>query len=136
MPVIMGRKTFESLGKPLNGRTNIVVTGNTGWKADGVWVAGNLEEAIDKAKTIKTREIFIIGGGSIYQSALPLVSRLYLTRVNTRVENADTWFPAWMEPEWDLLWEHSFKKDAKHLFDYSFQCLERRNHKGREAGKS
>jgi dihydrofolate reductase len=125
MPVIMGRKTFESLGKPLTGRTNIVITRNPDWKASDVLVAGEMGEAIALAGNLKTREIFIIGGGSIYEAALPLASRLYITRVFTRVENADTWFPQWQEKEWEMKWEQAFGRDEKHPFDYSFQCWER-----------
>jgi len=125
MPVIMGRKTFESLGKPLTGRTNIVISRNPDWQANGVLSAGNISEAIEIAKGLQTREIFIIGGGSIYETALPLANRLYITRVFTSVEDADTWFPKWQAKEWEMKWEQAFGKDEKHAFDYSFQCWER-----------
>jgi len=125
MPVIMGRKTFESLGKPLQGRTNIVITNNVSWKKVGLWVANSIESALELAKTLQTHEIFIIGGGTIYASSLPLANRVYLTRVHTKIEHADTWFPSLPENEWKLVWERPFKADEKHLFDYSFQCWER-----------
>jgi dihydrofolate reductase len=125
MPVIMGRKTFESLGKPLPGRTNIVITQNTSWHQEGVWVANSIENAIEQAQTLQTNEIFIIGGGTIYASSLPLVNRVYLTRVYTKIDDADTWFPPLPENEWELKWERPFTADEKHLFDYSFQCWER-----------
>jgi dihydrofolate reductase len=125
MPVIMGRKTFESMGKPLQGRTNIVVTQNKEWKCDGVLTAGSLNEAIDKAFSLEVKEIFIIGGGTIYAAALPLANRVYITRVHTLLPYADTWFPALPEKEWQLQWARPFVKDAKHPFDYSFQCWER-----------
>jgi dihydrofolate reductase len=125
MPVIMGRKTFESLGKPLPGRTNIVITQNPSWQHEGVWVANSIESAIQQAQTLQTNEIFIIGGGSIYASSLSLVNRVYLTRVHTRIDNADTWFPELPAGEWKLEWERPFSADEKHPFDYSFQCWER-----------
>lgn len=125
MPVIMGRKTFESLGKPLTGRTNIVISRNPDWQANGVLSAGNISEAIEIAKGLQTREIFIIGGGSIYETALPLTNRLYITRVFTSVEDADTWFPKWQAKEWEMKWEQAFGNDEKYAFDYSFQCWER-----------
>ena len=95
-PVIMGRKTFESilgyLGKPLPERTNIVVTRNTEYKYEGVTVMQNLEDAIVYAKTLDTEEIHIGGGSDIYTQALPYVTRLYLTIVDDEPE-ADTFFP-------------------------------------------
>ena len=125
MPVIMGRKTFESLGIPLTGRTNIVISRSPDLWADEALVAGDFQEALRMAKGLHTKEIFVIGGGSIYKAALPLVNRMYITRVFTKVENADTWFPEWQGEGWEMKWEHAFGKDEKHLFDYSFQCWER-----------
>lgn len=125
MPVIMGRKTFESMGKPLPGRTNIVITRNPEWTVPGVLIAANLDQAIELAGELATREVFIIGGGSIYREALPLINRIYITRVYTKIEEADTWFPQWDEREWELKWEQAFVADDTHRFDYSFQCWER-----------
>lgn len=97
-PVIMGRKTFESivsiLGKALPGRTNIVVTRDTDWKFDGVVVAHSLEDALTKAKEIDGEEIFIGGGSQIYAQALPYVDRLYLTLIDDDKEG-DTLFPSY-----------------------------------------
>ena len=126
MPIIMGRKTFESLGKPLPGRTNIVVTTNKDWKHEGVWEAQNLEEAIKLAGSLRTNEIFIIGGGTIYEAALHLATRVYLTRVDTKIEAADTWFPDLKPIEWEIVSDKPFETDEKHPFGYSFQCWERR----------
>ncbi len=125
MPIIMGRKTFESVGKPLQGRTNIVITGNATWQHEGVLKAESVVAAIEMAKSLETREIFIVGGGSVYAEALPLVNRVYLTRISTTLPAADTWFPQLQEDEWEIKWERSFYADEKHAFDYSFQCWER-----------
>ncbi len=125
MPVIMGRKTFESVGKPLPGRTNIVITANKNWQSEGVMVADSLADSIEKAALLQTKEIFIVGGGSVYAEALPLVNRVYLTRVGTTLSLADTWFPDLPYSEWEMKWERAFKADEKHAFDYSFQCWER-----------
>ena len=130
MPVIMGRKTFDSMGKPLTGRTNIVVTQNKDWNQEGVWTAGSLDEAIEQAFSLEVREIFIIGGGSLYATALPLANRVYLTRVHTKLADADTWFPLLPDTEWSIEWERPFLKDEKHPYDYSFQCWERIGRKG------
>ncbi|PIR97742.1 MAG: hypothetical protein COT89_03130 [Candidatus Colwellbacteria bacterium CG10_big_fil_rev_8_21_14_0_10_42_22] len=91
-PIIMGRKTYESIGRPLPGRTNIVVSKNKGFKAEGCLIFGSLEEAIDEAKRLDIDEIFIIGGGEIYKQTLPLADKLYLTLVEDEME-ADTYFP-------------------------------------------
>jgi len=103
-PVIMGRKTFESivavLGKALPGRTNIVVTRDSSWAYPEVLVAHSLEEAIEKAKELDAEEIFIGGGGQIYQQALPYIDRLYLTLIEDDKEG-DSYFPAY---------EHLFTK--------------------------
>src|SRR5258708_7509586 len=88
-PLIMGRKTFESIGKPLPGRTNIVITRNKDFKADGCFVVSSLKEAIEKAKD--DSEIFIFGGGEIFREALPIVNKIYMTRIHHHFEG-DTYF--------------------------------------------
>lgn len=103
-PLIMGRKTFESIGRPLPGRTNIVVTRQAGYAPDGVNVVASLDEAIGIAKAQATRdgvdEIFINGGGEIYRQAMPLAERLYITHVDAEPEG-DTNFPDISASEWD-----------------------------------
>lgn len=89
--VIMGRKTFESIGRPLQGRKNIVVSRQPDYSAEGVLVAGSLPEALQLAEG--HGEIFICGGGEIYQQALPCAARIYLTRVDCEIDG-DTYFPA------------------------------------------
>jgi dihydrofolate reductase len=121
--VIMGRKTFESVNKPLPGRLNIVVTRDVNWKADQVMVAGSIEEAIKMAKDQHFKEIFIIGGGEIYQQSMPLVQRQYITRVHTHIDG-DTFFPPLDTAKWDLIAKEDFSKDEKHAFDYSFEKWE------------
>ncbi len=102
-PIIMGRLTYESIGKPLPGRTNIVVTRDSAWQADGVERASDLAEALAIAKKIaddaKLEEVMIIGGATIYSEALPQADRLYLTRVHTQVEG-DAFFPELDLNEW------------------------------------
>lgn len=92
-PVIMGRKTFESIGKPLSGRTNIVISSNPQYSPVGVVVANALDEALEAAKKAPGHEeIFIIGGGSLYEQAIARADRLYLTVVDATAA-ADTFFP-------------------------------------------
>lgn len=124
-PIIMGRKTFESVGKPLPGRQNIVITRQPDYKQEGVWVVPSIAAAIDKARTFEGPEMFITGGTEIFKQALPLVQRVYLTRIHTIVEG-DAYFPVIHEPEWTLVKEDAHQPDEKHKYAYSFQVWERR----------
>jgi len=90
--VIMGEKTFESLGKPLSNRTNIVISDNPNYNPQNVIIVGSIGESLEKAKKIEKEEIFICGGGSIYRQFMPLADKLYLTVVEGNFE-ADTFFP-------------------------------------------
>ncbi len=125
MPVIMGRKTFESVNKPLPGRTNIVITRQAGWKAAGVKVATDLQDALKKADETNCKEAFIIGGGEIYKWAMSIADKIYLTRVHTQLE-ADTFFPVINEEEWELVSNEDFEKDEKHQYSYTFQKWQRK----------
>lgn len=125
LPVIMGRKTFESLGKPLAGRTNIVITRKQDWQAPGAIVVNSLEKALAAAADTDAKEASVIGGGEIYAQALPVAQRIYLTRVHTSLEG-DTWFPEFSEKEWELLSNLDFPADEKHAYAYSFQVWGRR----------
>ena len=122
-PVIMGRKTFESIGcKPLPGRTNIVVS-RSRLLADGIVWAASIEAAIESAKkdAAKTRqaEIMICGGGQIYADALPLTDRLYLTIIHRDIENGDAFFPELDESKW--------RETARENYEeYSFVTMERK----------
>ena len=99
-PIIMGRKTFlaivESLGRPLSGRTNIVVTRNKDFAYDGVMIVHSLEEAIEKAQSLDQNEIFIGGGGELYKEALPFADKLYLTLIDD-IKEGDVFFPPYGE---------------------------------------
>jgi len=92
-PIIMGRKTFESIGRSLPGRTNIIITRNPDFKAEGCIVVGSLEEAIKKASELDN-EIFIGGGGEIYKQSFPYIHKIYLTLVDSNAEG-DVFFPDW-----------------------------------------
>lgn len=124
MPVIMGRKTYESLGKPLAGRTNIVMTRDTKWSANGTQVASNMEEAMNAAAATDAKEVFVIGGGEIFKQVLPQADRVYLTRVHTQLEG-DAFFPELPPSEWKLLTQLDFEADEKHKYGYSFQVWQR-----------
>ncbi len=126
MPVVMGRKTFESFRKNLSGRFNIVISKQTDWKADRVTVTGSLDEALQKAKETNCKEIFVIGGGQIYKQSIEVANRIYMTRVHTVIEDADTFFPAIDESKWKMISTEDHTKDEKHAYDYSFQIWEKK----------
>lgn len=101
-PVVMGRKTFESIGRPLPGRHNIVMTRDAGWRAEGITLAANLAEAI-AAAGMEPRtfgEIMVIGGGAVYAQALPLADRIELTEIDLEPQG-DTFFPQLNADQWD-----------------------------------
>lgn len=119
-PVIMGRTTYESLGKPLPGRTNIVVSRQTDLKIEGCQVVHSITEAVDQAKKLDNEEIFIIGGGKIYEQAIDLANRLYLTVVDATAP-ADTFFPDYSK--FTKIISHQ-KRNGKNL-NYRFYVLEK-----------
>jgi dihydrofolate reductase len=124
LPVIMGRKTYEALGKPLGGRFNIVITSNRDFKAKGVEIVSNLTDAIAAAEVMKANEIMIIGGGQVYKESLPVANRVYLTRVHAELEG-DTFFPQLNTAEWKLVNQHDVTKDEKHAYDFTFETWDR-----------
>ena len=124
MPVIMGRNTYESLDKPLPGRINIVVTTNPTWQREGVSVAHNIQDAIDKGCEADCNEIFIIGGGEIFKQSMNIATRIFLTRVHTIIEG-DTFYPAFDKTIWKLISEDPHPADEKHAFAYTFQLWEK-----------
>lgn len=129
MPIVMGRKTYESIGKPLPGRTNIIVTRNQEWSADGVRTVHSLEEAFALAESIAEidgrSELMIIGGDQIYKAALPLVDRMYLTEVHAHVEG-DAYFPTFDKDEWNIVGCENFDAVDPNPYDYSFVVLDRK----------
>ena len=124
MPVLMGRKTFESLGKALPGRKNIVITRQTGWAAPGAVSVASIEDGLFVAKETDAREVMVIGGGEIYRALFDRAKRIYLTRVEAEPE-ADTYFPAIDPKHWYLVSQKNHEADEKNSFNYSFQIWER-----------
>lgn len=126
MPVIMGRKTFESLsGKPLNGRLNIVVSRQSNWSAEGVIKAESIEAALTIAANNHYKEAYIIGGGELYAASIAIADKIYLTKVETVIEG-DTFFPSIDLTQWQLKAEECHPIDQKHAYAYRFQCWEKR----------
>jgi dihydrofolate reductase len=124
MPVVMGRKTFESLRKALPGRKNIVISRQPGWKADGVITVKNIDDAMFVARETDAKEVMVIGGGEIYKALFEKARRIYLTRVEAEPE-ADTFFPPIKQGEWNLISQQNYEADEKNAFNYSFQVWER-----------
>ncbi|MCK7556702.1 dihydrofolate reductase [Chitinophaga sedimenti] len=126
MPIIMGRKTFESMGgSPLKGRPNIVITRQPDFAPEGVEVVNSISKAIDKALVYDTKEIFITGGTEIFVQSLPAVNRIYLTRVHAKVEG-DAYFPDINALEWKLVKADKHEADEKHAYAYTFEVWERK----------
>jgi dihydrofolate reductase len=121
-PVLMGRKTFESIGRPLPGRTNLVLTRTAGWSAPGVSVVPDLEAAIRAAGSAP--ELVIAGGAQVYALALPRATRIYLTRIHA-VLAGDTRLPEFADSEWRETSRELHPIDARHLYAMSFVTLER-----------
>ena len=128
MPVIMGRKTYESMrSEPLPGRFNFVITRRQNWDPQNanVRVAASLEEAIRLAGVTDCKEVFVAGGGQIYAEALPVADRIYLTRVHA-VLDGDAYFPAFSDSEWELVSNLDRPADERHAYAYSFQVWQRK----------
>jgi len=129
--IIMGQKTYESIGKLLPNRTTIIISNDPEFKAPyGAYVARSIEHSLDVVEyystmyTRKEQEIFIVGGGSIYKQFLPYATKLYLTRINVDIEG-DTYFPNISEDEWSIISKETHEKDEKNEYDYTFEVYER-----------
>ncbi len=122
-PIIMGRKTYESIGKPLPNRTNIVISRKNDWFEEGILIVGSIKEAVKFAKKID-EEVFVIGGGNIYEQTIDLADKLEVTLVDA-VLDADTFFPKINEKIWQKTNEERHQKDEKNEFDFCFQTFER-----------
>ncbi len=122
--VIMGQKTYESMGKPLPNRKNIVVTRNKDFKAEGVEISYSLEDTIESFKD-SPEEIFVIGGGEIYKQTINNADRLYITHVNATFPDADTFFPEIIPIVWNEVSHEEHKADSRHAFDYTFSTYEK-----------
>lgn len=126
--IIMGRKTFDSIGRPLPNRTNIVISRNPEFNVDGVKVVSTLDEAIELAKAVNEingiDEIMVIGGATIYELTLPLADRLYLTHVHAKVEG-DAYFPEVDFSSWHEVERADYSASETNPYDYSFVVYEK-----------
>jgi dihydrofolate reductase len=116
-PIIMGRKTYQSIGKLLPGRKNIIITRNEDFKIEGAEIYQSLNAAISKCDSEK---VFVIGGAEIYTLAMPMIKELYITIVKNKFD-ADTFFSKINTSQFNLVWEECHEADEKNKFDYCFQ---------------
>lgn len=124
-PIIMGRKTYESIGRPLPGRLNIVISRQSHLDLpQGVMHANNLDDAFEIAANEPVDEVMVIGGGNIYEQALARVDRIYLTQVDVDIEG-DVFFPEFDTTQWRQLSCEQHEKDEQHAYAYSFNVYER-----------
>ena len=121
-PIVMGRKTHESIGRPLPGRENIIITRDKTYQAEGCTVLNSIDEIFEHCKD--DEEVMITGGSEIYKHTLEQATRLYLTEVHTEVEG-DTFFPDFDRKEWKEVAREAFTADERNDFDYSFVLLEK-----------
>jgi dihydrofolate reductase len=131
--LIMGRKTYESIGRPLPGRTSIVLTRDPEFAPDGVTVVRDFEAALDAARATGDDEAFVFGGASLYAMALAVADHLYLTRVHAEVAG-DVRFPSFDGSRWRLVMEERHGADERHCYAFTFQKLDRIDRSIDEAG--
>ena len=120
--VIMGRKTFDSIGRPLPKRENIVITRQVDWEAEGCIRAGNLDQAIRLASS---DPVYVIGGGEIYAQAMQLADRMIITHVDTEISDADTFFPQVDETQWKISGQRTHEADERNRFSMVFTEYEK-----------
>lgn len=126
-PILMGRRTYDSIGRPLPGRDNLVLTRARDWRAEGVTVVHSVDEALQRAAS--SAELVVIGGAQVYQLALPLARRIYLTHVLADVDG-DTFFPPFTHSEWRDIECSEHAADERHAYPMKFVTLERRGTRG------
>lgn len=122
--IVMGRKTFDSIGKPLPGRTNLVLSRSDRAPIEGVFAFSDLAEAENWARDRATEELFVIGGEAVYREALPRADRIFLTRVHAEPEG-DVFFPEIDAARWRCTRREEHPSDERHAFDFAFETWER-----------
>ena len=125
-PVLMGRKTFESLGKPLPKRLNIVLSRHEQNLPEGVLQFKSYHDAVEFLEKENTEELCIIGGGVVFADTINSVNQIFLTRVHTVLENGEVFFPNIDNNIWEKTWEEYHPKDEKHEFDFTFEQYSRK----------
>jgi len=124
--IIMGRQTYESIGRPLSSRINIVITRNAYYLSTGCLIAHSVEEALSIAADHGETEAFIIGGAQLYQSTVELWDKIYLTTVECKVDGADAYFPSVDWNEWELISSDPFLPDEKNKMPFRFEVFKKK----------
>ena len=122
----MGRKTYETIGKPLSGRTMIIVTKNPTYLQKGCIVVNSIEEAIREAERNNQKEVFIIGGGEIFKQSIVIANKIYLTNVHTNTD-ADVFFPKIDKSFWKIIWSEEIARDEIDEYESDYKILVRNN---------
>lgn len=124
--VIHGRKSYEAIGKPLPNRSNIIVTRDRSYEAEGCFVTHSVDEAISLAQRLEQKgEIFILGGAEIYRQSLDLVDRMYISHVDAEFPDAHAHFPSYDESDWEQINYCSFPKNERNEYAFEFAIYER-----------
>ena len=123
-PILMGRMTWDAIGKALPGRLNMVLTRNSEWRGHGAMRVVSLDEALKIASTMETDELMVIGGAELYRQALPRARRIHLTRIHAEPWG-DTLFPDLEPGEWQEIERSEYASDERNAFDMTFLTLER-----------
>lgn len=124
--IVMGRKTFESIGRPLPNRKNIILTQNKKYEQDKCLIINNIQDVLNLAQSKPHYEIFVIGGAQIYKQFLEHADRLYITEVDTKIEDLDAFFPKWDKSNYKRIGHKEFQKDEKNEFDFEFSVFEKK----------
>ncbi len=123
-PVLMGRKTYQSIGRPLPGRVNIVISRDPDFRPEGVVVCDSIEAALAQAESLGSNEVMVMGGGHIYAQCLSFAQRLYLTYIDATIEG-DTQFPDYQQYDWQEREREAYPADSRNPYSMSFVTLER-----------
>lgn len=123
--IVMGRKTFDSIGKPLPNRKNIILTRDKQYKQEKCLVINSVQEILNFVASKPHYEIFVIGGAEIYKEFLGYADRLYITKVDTEMADLDAYFPNWDKNKYKRIGYREYSKDAKNEFDFSFNVFEK-----------
>jgi dihydrofolate reductase len=121
-PIVMGRKTYESIGRLLPGRKNVIITRNSYFNVEGAFITNSIESALKELKS--EEKVFIIGGAEIYKQSLPYIQELYRTLVKSEFE-ADTFFPRIDHEQFEITWQECHESDDANGFEYCFQRYQR-----------
>ncbi|MBK7763735.1 MAG: dihydrofolate reductase [Bacteroidetes bacterium] len=126
-PILMGRKTFDSIGRALPKRENIVITRNANFSNEGVMVKNSIDDAIEYCKENNYDEVFIIGGDTIYKQCLSIATKIYLTKVDIEIPNGNAFFPKLNDIEWELISSVDGELDEKNVLNHTFEVYQKRS---------